>query len=360
MAVIVRLLAKDELPLANNFFNHIYNTNRSIEAFNWEFVTGPFGQAIYLAAIDTDFKNEIKIVGIQCAIPLMMITSSGEKILTAKSEDTLVDTNYRGQDIFNKMYDLLFDECKNADIKYIWGFTPAYKPFVKLGFNLDFKAQQGLFVLKPIGAYRFFKALNPKNKVKDKIKIFVLQILSKLITAKNSFVKKTAYRTSISNIFNSQLIIKNNFHLSSNTSLFLYEDDKYFKWRISDNKYLNHYQNIDFIDKSGVVCANVIINKRNNIGYVEQILFDKNVSTDDKKSIVKETINQLKHQGVDAIRFLAFDANYTNKTEIEILKSIGFVILKRGTWFVWKSLDENYSYPSESVLLSRLYTQGNN
>lgn len=185
MSIVVRKLSLEELPLANTFFNRIYHSKRSFSDFEWEFVNGPAGPAIYIGAVDTTIKEETKIVGIQCAIPLKMLASNGEEILTAKSEDTLVDPDYRGLGIFDKMYQLLLEKCKQLGVKYIWGFTPAYKPFVRVGFKLHFKSSQLLYVQNPLKAFRYLAQLNPENQFIDKFKIMGLCILSKALTAKS-------------------------------------------------------------------------------------------------------------------------------------------------------------------------------
>ena len=56
-------------------------------------------------AIDNSGSENNKIVGIQCAIPLEFTDVKGNVQLSAKSEDTLVDPAYRGQKIFERMYD---------------------------------------------------------------------------------------------------------------------------------------------------------------------------------------------------------------------------------------------------------------
>jgi len=177
MAIQMKLLKDEELPLANQFFNDVYKTNRSFETFRWEFIDGPFGKAIYVGAIDDTFP-QTKVVGIQCAIPIELISTSGKIVLTAKSEDTLVDPSYRGQKIFEKMYDVLFEESKKAGIKYIWGFTPAEKAFSRIGFDIPFKTQQALAVTQPMNAYRYLASLNTQNKRKQKIQIFGLSALT--------------------------------------------------------------------------------------------------------------------------------------------------------------------------------------
>lgn len=358
MSIQIRLLKDTELSLANDFFNKSYQTNRSFEAFEWEFVKSPKGKAIYVAAFDTN-KTPEEVIGIQCAIPLDFKTSDNILLRTAKSEDTLVNPNYRGQDIFGKMYALLFEECSKCGIKYIWGFTPAYKPFQKLGFSLDFKSNQGLFVANIHGSFNFLKNLNPKNKVIDTLKILGLCIFSKLKTAVSIPIKKTNLACKEIPHFTSNFLLSNQyFEHSSSNQLFLHQDEAYLKWRILENKYANNYSCFEYTLQNEI-CAHVIINRINSVGYIEQLLFSNNLSNKHKLSIIKSTIEQLLKQKVSCIRFLAFDYNETNKVEYQLLKKIGFVMIKRGNWFVWKSTSNDTTYKSQDVFISRLFTQGN-
>jgi len=355
MAIEVRLLKRDELKLANDFFNKIYRSNRTYAHFKWEFIDCPAGESIYVAAIDTALVNEIKIVGIQCAIPLYMIDSAGEKILTAKSEDTLVDPDYRGQDIFNKMYQLLFDSCRQAGIKYIWGFTPAYKPFVKLGFELDFKSSQLLYVHQPIAAYRYLSGLNPKNKLIDKGKILALSLLSKIHTFKRSKFNAHEFtceqgRFQFANVYAQGPC--------TSGSLYLFQDEAYMHWRIFNNAHHNQYKHLIFKNKKGEKVADVIINVRSAVGYIEQLVFAKNLQAQQQRAIINESIKKLIDSGVALIRFLGFEANEINRAEVKLLLEVGFYQVHRGNWFVWKSLDERYNQESTKVVLNRLYTQG--
>lgn len=89
--VIVALLDDSDIEQVNVFYNKFNKTNRSISDFIWEFKQAPAGKAIYVIAKDADSN---RIVGTQCAIPIYLYTHAGEVVLSAKSEDTLVDPEY--------------------------------------------------------------------------------------------------------------------------------------------------------------------------------------------------------------------------------------------------------------------------
>jgi GNAT superfamily N-acetyltransferase len=170
---------ENDYQAINDFHNRLYQKNRTIEQFRWEFHDCPARTGIYIIAKDTE-KNTV--IGTQAVIPIELITDKGEIILSGKSEDTLVDPEYRGKRIFNNMYEMLFDECTKAGINYIWGFTTAKKPFRKMNFEIPWDQAQTLMVNKIIPAYKYFSSLNAKNSFKDKIKILALSYISKIKT----------------------------------------------------------------------------------------------------------------------------------------------------------------------------------
>ena len=355
MAVIVRRLLESEIGLANDFFNAVYQVSRSIDNFRWEFLHGPVGPAVYVAAIDDSIKTNTKVVGIQAAIPLQFESSSGEVVFTAKSEDTLVDPSYRGQKIFERMYELLFQECKNAGIDFIWGFTPAKKAFERIGFEIPFQAHQALMVFRPLKAYSYLSSLNPQNRFIEKVKIGGLTFLSRFasvlttmgsaeklmvkkidLQSKNDVIKRTPQATSV---------------------YFLRMDDNFLDWRINKNPFGNLYENYQFLHRDKLV-ADVLLNFRPEVfGYIEQMIFLDGASEKLRQQVLLQVIRIMKPK-VNFIRALCFDTNDELRSQTRLLKKSGFVVLKRGGHFVWRALGSRVVNPHE-IFLTRLFTQGN-
>lgn len=353
MAITIRLLQDQEVELANAFFNQVYQTNRPIENFRWEFINGPFGKAIYIVAVDDSITTPTKIVGIQCAIPIELISSKSKIVLTAKSEDTLVDPSYRGQKIFERMYELLFSECMKEGIQYLWGFTPAQKAFERIGFEIPFKAEQALLVFNPFKAYTYLKSLNAQNKSIDKLKIFGLSILSWIKGFKRYLIQiksKELLETSIQK--------KNDLFQScygSQEYFTLNETDQYLNWRINQNPFKNSYSNFQ-LHKNGKVVIDAILNTRKDVGYIEQV-FSYQTELAPMLAAVAEKGNK---KDLPLIRTLCFSTNEELQLQGDQLSKAGFTYLKRGSYFVWKSLDPTIPISPNRVLLNRLFTQGNN
>lgn len=351
MAIEIRLIRENEIQQANDFFNSIYKTNRSLKNFRWEFIEGPFGPAIYVVAIDAD---SAKIIGTQCAIPIELINSKGEKILTAKSEDTLVDPAYRGQKIFEKMYDVLFTECSKAGIKYIWGFTPAVKAFERIGFQIPFQAHQALFVFNPFKSYNYLSRLNASNKSGDKIKIGMLSLLAWVKSFLVFFPSVKRYSFKAIPTQEDKNDCFKDFY-SGKDYYTLHETSTYLTWRLVNNPFNNQYINYRFISNNQPA-GDAIINIRKDVSYIEQLMIKDGSNI---PSIVKTLVKQIRKYRLPMIRVLCFDTNDELRYQSHSLKSTGFTYLKRGMFFVWKPLDETSSIRPEQVLLNRLYTQGN-
>ncbi|HPM32227.1 MAG TPA: GNAT family N-acetyltransferase, partial [Chryseolinea sp.] len=302
MAITIRLLQNQEVELANTFFNKVYQVNRPIENFKWEFLDGPFGKAIYVIAVDETSITTTKIVGIQCAIPIELISSKGKIVLTAKSEDTLVDPAYRGQKIFERMYELLFDECRKSGIQYLWGFTPAQKAFERIGFEIPFKAEQALLVFNPLKAYYYLKSLNAKNTSVDKLKILGLSILSWIkgfnryfISLKDSDLREVLIRKK-NDVFQTSYSDKDYFTLN--------ETDGYMKWRIDQNPFQNGYSCFQ-LHKNEKVSIDVILNVRANVAYLEQMFSCQNETA----PVLASLAANASKKNVPLIRALCFSTN---------------------------------------------------
>lgn len=351
MAISIRLLQPHEVELANNFFNKIYQTNRPIENFRWEFLDGPCGKAIYVIAVDDEVKTHTKIVGIQCAIPLEFISSKGQVVLTAKSEDTLVDPTYRGQKIFERMYQLLFDECTKAGIKYIWGFTPAQKAFERIGFEIPFMAEQALLVFKPIKAYNYLKQLNKENRALDRFKILGLCFISwikQVLTP--SKIPPPLKETTIEG----KIQLFKEFY--PHTDLFtLNQTPEYISWRIRNNPFQNQYESCQTITNNQVT-ADAILNIRGEVGYLEQMLSSNDMAL---QQLFPAIVKKFRSKNTALIRVMCFSSNTILNTQVSTLSSTGFTYLKRGNYFVWKSLTPENIIKPQQLFITRLFTQGN-
>ena len=351
--ITYRLATEKDYKNINDFHNRIYKSDRTIEQFCWEFHDAPAGHSIYIIAEDGD-----KVIGTQCAIPIYLITSGGEKIYSGKSEDTLVDPDYRGQNIFNKLYEILFRECSAKGIKVIWGFTSAIKPFIKMGFETPFEHKQVLAVNKIHRSYKHLSSLNKKNKLIDKLKIFVLCCLSKTrYILKPKKTKTGAYTVSTINVLNVEELLLSNLRGYQN-SFAIEQSKEYQKWRIYDNP--NYYKPYTFSYRNadnklmGVITVNI---QKDGVSFIIQSLFHYDMDSKIKSKFIRHVTSSLFSEGVSIIRNWVFDHNLFNKNEIEYYLQAKYFKVDNGVSLVWKKLDD-FNLSADGFFLSRIATQG--
>jgi hypothetical protein len=339
MPLEIRLINVSEYNAVNVFFNKARNINRPAQKttrkyneFCWEFMNGPNGKAIYAAAWDVDDGKDPAIVGIQCVIPFKMISSDGKCVLTAKGEDTLIDITalikYRKTDILRELYNLLFEECRKKGIEHVWGFNNMYATNKRMGFELPVKSFYGVLVLKPANAFRNIIRQKHLSTFPAKVRIAFLSTLSFIYSLKKNiiFSQKKNYHFNFEMNENVDLFQRATIH---DRLFFLLQDSEYIKWRILENPYPVKYRSFQILDRENILQAQVICSINSNEAFIEQTLFDKNLTKKIINYLLKKVILSLKNEDVCLVRYIGFKNNILNKREMSLLKNIGYK--KRGT-----------------------------
>ena len=368
MPLEIRLVKDSEYKEVNDFFNKARNINhkeprRTYDQFCWEFINGPWGKAIYAGAWEVDEGKNPTLVGIQCLIPLKMISSDGKCVLTAKGEDSLIDISaffrYRKTDILRELQTLIFEDCDKRGIELVWGFNTMYATNKRLGFENTVKSYYYVLVVKPGQAFRNSIIQKPGISTFRKYRIAALSAISYLFS-----LKRLLFISSIGSYqFNSG--IDENAGLFRRASfpdrLFLLLQDKaYLKWRIQDNPYPVKYRSYQLLDKDNVLQAQVICSIIKDVAFIEQTLFDKRLKKRTVRFILKKVIRSLKNEDICMVRYIGFKSNTPNTEEIKMFKNIGFVHTKKGEQVCFINLAEDVTINPENVYLSRLYKQGIN
>lgn len=173
----IKKLEDNERKIAYRFFNKTYKNKRDILEWEWEFLNNPLGRSIFVTAkIDDD------IIGTQALI-LANLNMKGHKVLSGKSEETLVDQQYRGMNIFKKMYELIFDEAHHAGIKILWGFSGAVKPFRNVGFDIKDPLRSFWLVLSIFTSFKHIcikQGLLKRKRYSQIIKLFLGLVIIRL------------------------------------------------------------------------------------------------------------------------------------------------------------------------------------
>lgn len=129
-----------------------FNKITDPELYKHEYWTRLMGHSVLMAARDKE-----KIIGLQAMIAYYMNVND-RKMLTGKSERTLVSPEYRGQDIWARLMENCIEEGTNRGHKFFWGAsTDAIKAFKKVGY-LHIQGHRQ-YLLSSVSLYRVVKLI---------------------------------------------------------------------------------------------------------------------------------------------------------------------------------------------------------
>lgn len=347
-----RRALKSDYKAINDFYNKIYSRSRSIEEFEWEFHDSPAGPSVYVIAL-----NGQEIVGTNCVIQIDLMRSDGGHILSGKSEDTLVDPNYRGKRIFANIYEKLIEECKGEGIDVIWGFTPVDKAFKKIGFEIPFANAQSLAVLNVNKAFRYLSQLNPANRVFDRLKIFGLTLASALKASAATMPKDKNIRLIERNDpANLEVLIREELTCIEG-GVAINQGATYQKWRYADNPHLSDPHYLEFSNGGSSIGYAIINLTKDNVCYISEIKFHLNIDDSTRRSAIHLLLEYVKKKGACLVRNWHFGNNPVGERDTRVAKESGFTILDRGSYFVWMNLTDKDLHPNKFIL-TRAATQG--
>lgn len=360
MSIEIKILTDLSDSAINDHYNKFHGENRTKEEFDWEFCQTPFSPATYIHALDENGE----IVGAISVLFLEMINGAGEKILTGKPEDVMVDIfssiKHRKIDIFKKLYEALEEECIKRNVLLLWGFTYADTSFERLGFRSSFSSNNGVFVLKPLKSYKYLASLNTENKTADLFKIAILSCLSYVNGFRFWFTSfSTGYNVIVDDISNhNELVLR---HLENKAEYYtLNQDEEYMNWRLNSNPNKITYRSISISDKHNVKLAEVIYSLLGEVAYLDQFIYSKRLKKKLLLRFLKRAISIVKQNDISIMRFMGFGINTYNILEMGFLKRLGFLFTKKGIPFIYKEMPgSTVDLNGKSIFISRLFTQGN-
>ena len=335
------LLNKEHSSRFNNFYNTYYGTHRTFDQWKWEFLTPSrdFGPPFPFAAV----VDGEKIVGTQALIPLRMIDRKGI-FWTAKSEETLIDPSYRGQNLLARMYETLFDYARENNFLGVWGFTPARKAFDKLGFTLPAQTRQ-LFM-------PFYSRYIPV--VLEKPKLWPLGLIALASSRMVGFLGAFPWLLSNKTFRNKKIEVCISIQPPADAGnlcerfvktwggVTLYRDAKYLSWRFYQNPYLRPIC-LEVFQK-GILTAFLAFSMTpDRMGYLVDITaapaeegFSLKEACHDVRPLVsamlREAVRRLRNMGALGVRTWS-----VNNHPFDTL--VRHELIRQGFWFVPRGFD---------------------
>lgn len=297
-----------------------------------------------------------KFVGIEGYIGYYLIHENS-LVLTHRSERTIVNPNYRGQGIFEKLISTCDRSALNDNSAFSWGATSALKPFKKAGFNGYIGFRSYIFfpinsnILKKLFAPSKLHFFNPfktyqslKSKKLSEIKSFIswLSLIKPLKIKKSKTISFAEYKYELIK----ELIFKKDqstYKLNPTNVFFDWLENKglsYLKLLIRENQSIIGYVIVK-PDANDNYCSIVDIYLRSDTVNISQVLF--NLSKEEQ------------FQKFDAFFLALNNSNNIHQSWIQHLQQSRVINLKKAGSFVIKPLNNKVSI--EDLLLTDLWLE---
>jgi hypothetical protein len=127
----MREIAPQEVDEAVQFHNSAYGDSRTSEQWQWEWKSHYPDLSAYMVVHDGK-----RIIATQGMMPVYL-RISGKRVLSGKSDQTLLALEHRGGDLFQRFYDYAVSQCRTKGMCCVWGYTPAVKALRRFGFRVS-------------------------------------------------------------------------------------------------------------------------------------------------------------------------------------------------------------------------------
>ena len=366
----IRLIAEGEEELCNEFYNRFHKNNRSIQQWKWEFALNIYREEPIPYAV---IKDDGRIVGTQALIPIRMIDKEGI-YWTAKSEETLIDPDYRGKGLLEKLYALLFDYARERGFINVWGITSAVKALDRVGFSIPCATKQ---VIIPFSSniVRVMLEKDPEGKkesIKDRFRIEILRSACVLAQAASSLKFNLNNRRAKSDIDIRTMDIPDERtgelcrrFVRKWGGTTIYRDSEYMRWRIFENPHLKSvikavYHNDNLLGWVAFTLGD------DGMGYLIDLMAEEGDSgiagRDLVKALLIEGIIGARNMGACGLRGWRVNNHPFDKLISKIAKNLGFYIINKGDSAVLYNCNIETKCFSRNEFndwfVSRIYTEG--
>ncbi len=351
----IDFIKNDEVSACNDFHNQAYGAMRTEEQWRWLFNQACSDVLPFIVA-----KEGGRIVGTQALIPITMVGPEGD-MPTAKSEETLIHPSMRGRGVFQKMYDPLFKYADAHGIRAIWGFTPAYKPFISVGFDVPGSTAQLLlpFSTRAISTYGEHLGVGIK-RLSLTAATAALTAYSEVRLALSG--ERSGFEVKVLNSAPQESGSLCREFAKSWGGLTILRDEDYLNWRYFRNPFLR-------ATLIGIYRENRLLGwlayaiDESSVGYIIDAIVPKHeCSVDVLATLMARAVRALRAAGAIAVRSWSVNAHPFDLLFTATARKLGFVKISRGESVVLRLSKDSELAGSISEWgawhVTRAYTQG--
>ncbi len=339
-------LTRNYISFINKHRGHATNE----KSFKWQFSYLPEKSVV------TGLVKDENTLGTQCMMPFPMLNSQ-VKYLSGKCENSYLEKSLRGKGEFNKMFDFATNLCKEKSLELLWAFTPALKPYSRLGFTVykDCLRQSFLWVKLP-AIRNYFKGRSFKGVLAGILSYFLLMIsvLKLRIKSKNlaTDLSSSYQELNARELAGLQQSICE-LHPTLNQLNF---DNGFLDWRVNHNPNISS-KNL-FIYKAGKLVGHFIYSIKEKKAHIKSFLYSDEALLE---QIILFFAKNIKEEGLENFIFQGNLENSLNKSVFQLLTKLNLRSIPTKGWdFVFKhepQINKSTLSPSD-FLINHLWTEG--
>lgn len=331
-----------------DFINEHRAHKTNLEAFHWQF---SFNRS---SAVVVGLEADGKIVGSQAMMPIPLRIKN-KALASGKCENSYIQPDLRGKGKFGELFNFAENKSAQAGMKVLWAFTPAIKPYSKLGFEV---VKNGLL--------SYSVHLNSTSDRSDSLKQKVKGVIRKGITKISDLkAKRWLKQSEINTLQNIRLnhspredelsALMENSDLLSKDDISIDMSSEFINWRVHSNPNIK-YETCCFYRGNQLV-AHVIFAEHQSACRVHFLMVHDNELL---KGLVGALYLLFKRRGYRYMTYQGNLQNGFNQRVFALLKSLGQRDLDpNGEHFVYRLDDWNGpGIRPSSWFLNRLWTEG--
>lgn len=350
----MREAATTDVEKIISFHNDAHKDNRKPEHWKWEY-KGNYPDSFVFTVI----KDAGQIIATQGMIPYYIYVR-GKRLLTGKSENTLLNPKYRGGSLFQDLYEFAVSLCKTRGMQCIWGYTPATKALRRFRFHVyEYVMHGSISILNVRCALSevLGEDTSAVKKVTKSLTFLSLWVYSAIIRATSQIPdtgllvrEKLADQHDLENLYERlKMKYPDLIHIDL--------DERYLRWRIFNHPFFKYRTH--FVYEGDLLRAYAFVNTHNKRrAYLTDFTFE---TANAGKFLLKRILNQLQAEGIGAVSFWGNERNPLMKGPFDLLRRFGFVQRKTSAHFVLRNLsvgDQESLSDVTNWYMNGLWTEG--
>lgn len=357
MDLEIREVTPSDVEKAISLHNAAYGDKKKPEHWIWEYKGGYPDSSVFTIIEDGDL-----IIATQGMIPIYVYVR-GKRVLSGKSENTLLHPKYRGKGLLQNLYEFAVSLCQIRGMEFIWGYSSSIAAIKALR-KIRFLAYGSLMYISvsTIGPRLALSGVREENV--GAVKRAVRSLVVLLLWVYSSIFRVMCWGSdtglSVRDRLADQQDLADLYERLRNRYPDLIHidlDERYLQWRIHDHpifKYRTY-----FVYEGDLLRAYAFVNMHDKRRvYLTDFTFETHSAG---KFLLQKVLGQLRTEGVGAVVFWGNKQNPAMNRVFGLLQSFGFLRRKDPTHVVLRNLsfeDGEALLDMANWYLNGLWTEG--